>query len=289
MEHDRYLTVRRDCQLHYRIDKHAEAQVAVVLLHGLSSNLTRWTEFLQQSALQKHWTTLRMDLRGHGESRFRGMLNTATWAADLHRILAAENIRQVVIVGHSLGARVAAEYARCYPERCNGIVLLDPVVPEALQGRGLRLYRLRFLIKAVINLVRLANALGIYRRHIPLRDLCELDKRTRQLLATQSHATIAKQYMSPRIDLRFNPLVIYLQDLLETLTAFPDILQSAVPVHILLSSGGSISDMAQLEEYFVQGRNVSIEHLEADHWPLTEKPVQTRQAIEHAVGVILST
>ncbi len=289
MESDRFLTVNHHCQLHYRIDKHATAQAAVVLLHGLSSNLTRWTEFLQHTVLTQDWTMLRLDLRGHGESRYRGKLSTGLWATDLQQVLAAENIQRVVIVGHSLGARVAAEYARQYPDKCLGIVLIDPVVPEALQGRGLRLYRRRFVLKALIYVVRLLNALGLHRRHIPLRDLFELDIKTRALLASQSHETIARQYMSPRIDLEFNPLANYLQDMLETLSAFPEILHSSVPGHILLSSGGSISSVDLLEHYFRQGRNLSVEHLEADHWPLTEKPTQTREAIEKAIrGIALN-
>jgi len=286
MENDRYQAVSQHCQLHYRIDKHAMAQAAVVLLHGLSSNLTRWTEFLQHTLLKQHWTMLRMDLRGHGESCYRGKLTTAMWAGDLQQVLVAENIQRVVIVGHSLGARIAAEYARQYPARCLGTVLIDPLVPEALQGRGLRLYRSRFFMKALINIIRLFNYIGLHRRQIPMRDLFELDEQTRALLASQSHESIAKQYMSPRIDLGFNPLSVYMQDMYETLSPFPEILHSPVPAHVLLSSGGSISNVDLLERYFRQGRNISVEHLQADHWPLTEKPAQTREAIERAVETI---
>lgn len=286
MEEDRFISVSQHCQLHYRIDKHATSQAAVVLLHGLSSNLTRWTEFLQHSHLKQNWTMLRVDLRGHGESRFRGKLTTEIWAHDLQQVIEVENIQQLVIVGHSLGARIAAEYAVQYPDKCLGTILIDPVVPEALQGKGLRLYRARYLMKALAMIVRLFNLMGIHRRHIPMRDLFELDEKTRLLLASQSHESIARQYMSPRIDLEFNPLANYLQDMIETLSAFPDVLTSNVPAHVLLSSGGSISDVALLEEYFCRGRNISVEHLQADHWPLTEQPRQTREAIEKAIKVI---
>ena len=284
MEEDRFLAVNRYCRLHYRIDKHLTAQAAVVLIHGLSSNLTRWTEFLQHTNLKQHWSTLRVDLRGHGESRYRGKLNTHIWTSDLHKIIEKENIKDVVIVGHSLGARIAVEYARQHPEKTLGTILIDPVVPEALQGRGLKLYRMRFIMQVVTAIVRLANKLGLHRRHIPMRDLFELDEQTRRLLATQSHESIAKQYMSPRIDLEFNPLANYLQDMIETLSSLPDVLHSEVPTHILLSAGGSISNVELLEDYFRQGQRVTVEHLQADHWPLTEQPVQTREAIERAIA-----
>lgn len=286
MEEDRYISVSRCCQLHYRIDKHATTQAAVVLLHGLSSNLTRWTEFLQHTSLKQNWTTLRIDLRGHGESRYRGKLTTSIMANDLRKVVEAENIQQLVIVGHSLGARIAAEYAVQYPETCLGTILIDPVVPEALQGKGLTLYRASWLMKAIVIIIRGMNAIGFRRKKIPMRDLFELDEKTRVLLANQSHESIAQQYMSPRIDLEFNPLVIYLQDLIETLSIFPETVKSQIPTHVLLSSGGSISDVVLLEKYFSRGINISIEHLEADHWPLTEKPTQTREVIEKAVSAI---
>jgi pimeloyl-ACP methyl ester carboxylesterase len=286
MEVDGFVTVRRRCRLHYRIDRHSDTQAAVVFLHGLSSNLTRWTEFLQHTHLRQHWSLIRIDLRGHGESRYRGSLSTKAWAEDLQQVVVAEGITKVVVVGHSLGARIAAEYARRYPTWCLGTVLLDPVVPQALQGRGLTLYRLRFLMKLLAIVVQLFNKLGFYRRHIPLRDLHELDQKTRELLKRYSHESIARQYMSPRIDLGFNPLANYLQDMYETLSPFPEILQLGIPAHVLLSAGGSISNVALLEQYFSQGRQVRIAHLEADHWPLTERPAETRHAIEQAIESI---
>ena len=164
--------------------------------------------------------------------------------------------------------------------------LLDPVAPEALQGKGLKLNRARFIMKAIVGMVQICNMLGFRRRHIPMRDLFELDEKTRELLASQSHENIARQYMSPRIDLKFNPLANYLQDMYETLSPFPKILDSPVSSHVLLSAGGSMSNVDVLEKYFRQGTNIVVEHLKADHWPLTEQPTQTREAIEDAIAAI---
>ncbi|MFQ5760205.1 MAG: alpha/beta hydrolase, partial [Acidiferrobacterales bacterium] len=52
----------------------------IVLIHGVASNLTRWSEFLEHTSLKTDWDILRLDLRGHGTSMCRGKLTRALWS-----------------------------------------------------------------------------------------------------------------------------------------------------------------------------------------------------------------
>jgi len=52
----------------------------IVLIHGMASNLTRWSELLEHTSLKNDWDVLRLDLRGHGESMRRGKLNMEIWS-----------------------------------------------------------------------------------------------------------------------------------------------------------------------------------------------------------------
>ncbi len=54
--------------------------IALVLLHGLASNLTRWSEFVEHSALRGWHDLIRIDLRGHGVSDGGGTIGSATEA-----------------------------------------------------------------------------------------------------------------------------------------------------------------------------------------------------------------
>lgn len=48
--------------------------IALALLHGLASNLTRWSEFVEHCALRGRHDIIRIDLRGHGGSDVCGKI-----------------------------------------------------------------------------------------------------------------------------------------------------------------------------------------------------------------------
>src|SRR5437773_7958629 len=106
----------------------------LVLLHGLASNLTRWSELVAHTSLKAGWDILRPDLRGHGASLDRGRVGMDEWCADLAALLEAERAPRAVVVGHCLGAHVAVEFARRRPDEVAGLVLVEPMPREALRG-----------------------------------------------------------------------------------------------------------------------------------------------------------
>lgn len=96
----------------------------LVFVHGGCCAASDWDA--QVAALAGEFTVLAMDLRGHGESGgAHGNLNIPQFAADVNALLAALEIREAVIVGHSFGARIAAEAVAQEPGRYAGLVLID--------------------------------------------------------------------------------------------------------------------------------------------------------------------
>ena len=91
----------------YRLWRPGGPRRVVVLLHGLASNATRWSELVAHTSLRADWDLLRLDLRGNGASVWRGRLGMREWCADLAEILDAEGCARGVLVGHCLGANVA--------------------------------------------------------------------------------------------------------------------------------------------------------------------------------------
>jgi hypothetical protein len=55
----------------------------LVLVHGLASNHTRWTEFVRTTRLRQSWDLLRVDLRGFGGSLTRRRVGLDVWSRDL--------------------------------------------------------------------------------------------------------------------------------------------------------------------------------------------------------------
>jgi pimeloyl-ACP methyl ester carboxylesterase len=254
---------------------------ALVLLHGLASNLTRWSEFVATTRLVDHWDVIRVDLRGHGGSLTRRPIGLDLWCDDLDAILAAEGHAQAVLVGHSLGAQVAMHAAATRPQRVRAIALIDPVFGAALHGKWARIAQLRLLFAASAAVIRSCNAIGLHRGPLPPLDLHALDQEARRALGSPAaEAEFIRRYSSTRADLRHVPLAVYLQDLVELFSAPPAPESIRCPVLALLSRGGTFAEFSETAQIARRFPNVNEVVIDCHHWPLTERPDDVRRAIE---------
>jgi pimeloyl-ACP methyl ester carboxylesterase len=253
----------------------------VVLLHGLASNLTRWSEFVEHTRLADTRDVVRVDLRGHGGSATRGPIGLEIWCDDLLALLDAEGAARALLVGHSLGAQVALACAARAPQRVAALVLIDPVFRAALKGRWRWLARAGPLFAAAAALVRGANALGLRRRAIPPLDLRQLDRVARASLASpEAEAEFIRRYSSTRADLRTFRTAHYLRELVELFRPVADPRAIAVPVLVLLSTGATfaaLDDMRRIAAGFPVGE---VRTIDCHHWPLTERPDEVRAIVE---------
>jgi esterase len=253
----------------------------VVLLHGLASNLTRWTEFVDRTSLLDDRTLIRVDLRGHGDSPTRGRVSLDLWRDDLLALLDGEAAPQAVLVGHSLGAQVALATAARAPERVAALVLIDPVFRQALRGRWKWLARARPLIAAAAAGVRALNGLGLRRRRLPALDLHELDRMARASLGSaEAEAEFIGRYSSTRADLRTFRTAHYLQELVQMFRPVAEPRAIAAPTLVLLSTGATfaaLDRMRRIAREFPRGEVLTID---CHHWPLTERPDEVRGLVE---------
>lgn len=284
MEETRTFVAHDGTAIAYRINRSPGARRSLVLLHGLASNMTRWSEFTATTRLSERFTLLRLDLRGHGGSVHRGRVGMEVWCADLAALLRAENVDRAELVGHCLGANIALWFARRHPELTSGLVLIEPMFRAALSGRMATVASLRPLIKTLIAPLLALAALGMHRRRLEGLDLAELDRLARKAMAEAGGGFPTDRYASPLKDLRRLPLVVYLQALLAVTGPLPELSRISVPVLTLLSTGGAFGDpqtTARLLAALPHGR---IENLDALHWIPTEQPAAMREAIEGWYG-----
>ena len=264
----------------YSIKHCPGAKYTLLMLHGLASNQTRWSEFIRFTCLSEHMNLLRADLRGHGHSMTLSRIGHSVWQEDLQNILARESLDNVILVGHSMGAQLAMHYAVSKPAQVRGLILIDPTLPEKLKGWLAVARRLRFPLLIVITLMRLFYRLTNRQQIYPQRDLYVLDKKTREVMARESEEIIAKLYTSPKEDLKYMPLVNYLQDVYASTSPLPDLTKIRCPVYVLFSQSSSIVGAVNIKDYFAPDIPLKISEINANHWPLTEKPEETRQAID---------
>ncbi|RJF92228.1 alpha/beta fold hydrolase [Noviherbaspirillum saxi] len=104
---------------------------AIVLLHGIGSGAASWLPCALR--LAEEATVIAWNAPGYGASSMLSSQSpTGTeYAARLEQLLAALGIEQCVLVGHSLGAIMAAAYVASGTTRISRLVLISPA-----QGYG---------------------------------------------------------------------------------------------------------------------------------------------------------
>ena len=257
----------------------------VLLLHGLASNMTRWSEFVERTTLDEDRDVVRVDLRGHGASPTRGRISLELWSDDLLALLDSLAAPRALLVGHSLGAQVALACASRAPQRVAALVLIDPVFRPALRGRWKWLARAAPLFVAAAALVRGLNALGLRRQRIPPLDLRALDALARESLGSpEAEAEFIRRYSSTRADLRTFRTAHYLQELVEMFRAVAAPESVAVPTLVLLSTGATFADLDAMRQIAARFPRGEVRLIECHHWPLTERPDEVRRTIEDWCG-----
>jgi pimeloyl-ACP methyl ester carboxylesterase len=95
-----------------------------VLVHGFACDHTDWQHQIEH--LQKHHKVLSPDLRGHGATPGTADdVSIENFGADVAKLLEKHDLRDAVLVGHSMGCRVALQAAMNAPDRVGALALID--------------------------------------------------------------------------------------------------------------------------------------------------------------------
>ena len=98
----------------------------LVLLHGFGASLQTWDAWAAE--LDKDWRVVRMDVAAFGLTG-AALNNDYSDAADVARLLALLDhlgLQRVALGGHSMGGRIAWNFAAAHPERISQLLLVSP-------------------------------------------------------------------------------------------------------------------------------------------------------------------
>lgn len=99
------------------------AAPALVILHGLLGSSRNWSTI--GKALQDRFDVHAVDLRNHGSSPHAGTMRWSEMSADLQAYLDRKNIESMILMGHSLGGKVAMRYACENPAVVKKLIIVD--------------------------------------------------------------------------------------------------------------------------------------------------------------------
>ena len=123
---DNYMQMPDGVMVHFRDEGPRDGQT-LVLVHGFTASLIDWDAWA--GALTKRYRVIRLDLPGHGLTRSpAGYQVSIDRHGDLIDALATRlNAPRFVLVGNSMGAGVAWNFAVRHGGRLDGLVLEDAV------------------------------------------------------------------------------------------------------------------------------------------------------------------
>ncbi len=107
--------------LHYQIA--GEGGTPLLLIHGLFGSADNWRGIAKK--LSKMRQVISVDLRNHGRSFQHPQQNYPLMAADIAEVLAELGIDKVDLLGHSIGGKVAMQFAFDYPLLLNKLIVVD--------------------------------------------------------------------------------------------------------------------------------------------------------------------
>jgi pimeloyl-ACP methyl ester carboxylesterase len=114
------------------VDDAGKGDTPVLFVHSLAGNTTQWEKQLEH--VRKNGCGIAIDMRGHGRSDAPrdGDYSFEASADDIQAVMDALGVDRAILVGHSLGAAVAARFAATRTERVAGLFLVDPVGDQRL-------------------------------------------------------------------------------------------------------------------------------------------------------------
>jgi esterase len=112
-------------QLHYQTLGQGQP---IILLHGLFGSADNWGKVAKH--LAQAYQVISVDLRNHGRSPHGDSQNYTDMTSDLLELCNFLGLDAIHLLGHSLGGKVAMQFATQHPERVDQLVIVDMAMRE---------------------------------------------------------------------------------------------------------------------------------------------------------------
>jgi pimeloyl-ACP methyl ester carboxylesterase len=107
-------------------DNEGKGDISLVLVHGWANNRSIWDD--QVSHFSEKYQVIALDLPGFGESgNNRNEWSMSAYGKDITSIILELNLKNVVLVGFSLGGPIIIESYKNTPDQIIGLVLVDAI------------------------------------------------------------------------------------------------------------------------------------------------------------------
>lgn len=95
----------------------------MVIMHGIFGSSDNWLTQARLFSSKYHVFTL--DLRNHGQSGHSDVFDYTSMANDLQEFIDSKNLKDAIVIGHSMGGKVAMNFALAHPEKLQKLIVVD--------------------------------------------------------------------------------------------------------------------------------------------------------------------
>jgi esterase len=95
----------------------------LIILHGLFGSSDNWLTHAKEFA--KHFTVFLVDQRNHGHSPHSPTMNYDAMAEDLEELIASLHLRDITLLGHSMGGKTAMRFAQTHAFLIEKLIVVD--------------------------------------------------------------------------------------------------------------------------------------------------------------------
>jgi pimeloyl-ACP methyl ester carboxylesterase len=95
----------------------------MVLLHGIFGSSDNW--LTPARLLSTRYRTFALDLRNHGQSSHAAEFDYPVMANDVLEFMEQHGIEDPIIMGHSMGGKVAMNFAVAHPDKLQKLIVVD--------------------------------------------------------------------------------------------------------------------------------------------------------------------
>lgn len=238
-------------ELNYKIFGKGEP---LIILHGLFGMLDNWSTLARKFGA--YYKVYIVDLRNHGKSPHHPQMDYATLAKDIETFLKTHQLQHVNLIGHSMGGKVAMQFAIEYPELLKQLIVVD-IAPQAYKGNHTQIFE-------AFNNLSLPNIKSRKQADTALQDILP-EFGVRQFILKNLARNTEGQYF-------WRPAVAYIhQNYLSILSAIEGIYNE--PTLFIKGAQSNYikdDDAVNIQKQFPKAKIKTIEN--AGHWVHAEQP-----------------
>lgn len=241
----------------------------LMILHGLFGSGRNWQGLAR--ALASNYQVITPDLRNHGQSPHADRMSYRAMAADIIALARQLKLKEALLLGHSMGGKVAMTAMLTEPDYFKACIIID-IAPVNYE------HDFSALTEAMVKL--------------PLAEIKDRNQAEARLAMTISDAALRRFILQNLVriggGLRWRVNLAGIRAELDTLRGFSPPLSGKPCSAPSLFIGGAESDYAidrdraAIVRYFPAARIKMIAG--AGHWPHADKPAEFLRAVSAFIG-----